>query len=144
MVRRLGLELFSDYVRILLSGAFQHSAYARIHLGNRAWVPVALWHYLLICEARGARPCPFFDPSYAGAAPRLSEGESAFAAFLSDGAVAQAAAEFDAAWYASQNCPPAVPGLSPWHHYRRYGLPALKDPAPDVSISFFLSRTSRS
>ncbi|MDR3372228.1 MAG: DUF707 domain-containing protein, partial [Ancalomicrobiaceae bacterium] len=100
---------------------------------------IALAHYLLVGEARGCRPTPFFDPDHARAAHTGPAGTSVFACFLAAGATGPAAAEFDADWYARQGGWSAASGLSPWQHYRRYGLPALKDPSPDVSIAFVLT-----
>ncbi|MDR3376510.1 MAG: hypothetical protein P4L98_22530, partial [Ancalomicrobiaceae bacterium] len=86
MSSRLGAGPIRSYFRILASGAFEHCAYARVHLGSRVWAPIALAHYLLVGEARGCRPTPFFDPDHARAAHTGPAGTSVFACFLAAGA----------------------------------------------------------
>ncbi|MCK0198009.1 hypothetical protein MWN34_13930 [Ancylobacter sp. 6x-1] len=125
------------YVRILASGVFAHSAYARVYLGSRLYLPFALVHYVAVGEARGNRPHPFFDPLYSPA--NLSAGGgAAFARFLSERRSGPACAEFDADWYVERHPQVAASGLSAWEHYRRHGLTHGEDPAPDVSLEWIL------
>ncbi len=51
-----------DYVRILRSGVFMHSAYAARNLDSRRRLPLALLHYLWRGEKAGHLADPFIDP----------------------------------------------------------------------------------
>jgi hypothetical protein len=122
----------------LASGQFRHADYAWLHLGSRYFAPLALLHYLLIGEARGFRPTPFFDPDFYGRHGGKGRG-NAFAAFLRQPDGAPACAEYEEAWYAAQNPDVATNGLSVWAHCQKHAIADLRDPSPSLSMEFVIT-----
>lgn len=112
---------------------FRAADYAWLHLGSRAWAPVALIHYVFWGEQRGFRPTPFFDPVYFSAHARVAPGENAFAAFLRAKKGAPACAEFDEDWFVARH-PDA--GDAPWDYLNVFGLAQKCDPSPKLSLAF--------
>ena len=127
---------FSDFVTILRSGLFMHSAYAKRYLGARYHLPLALGHYLLIGEARGHRPPPFYDPGFAG-----SRGIAGFAAYLRQRALwpLPPSPLFDPAHYRVTAGPGVSTGLeaNPLVDYWRRGFTADRDPSAGFDTAFF-------
>ncbi len=128
-----GLGFVRDYLRILRSGAFMHSAYANRYLGSRGRLLFALPHYLWRGEAAGHVGNPFVDPALRDATGR----RVGLAAVCRDveGSV-PASAKFDPAWYAARHLRHR-PGTSPFLHFWRRGFDADLDPAPGFDIAFF-------
>ncbi|MDR3521515.1 MAG: hypothetical protein P4L54_07870 [Acidocella sp.] len=127
-----------DFFTILRTGIFEHRFYARVYLGGSCAAPFALLHYLLRGEARGARPCHFFDPAYYRATLESTARGNLFATFLRSDDPMAPCAEFDAGWYCDHTPGVATSKLSPWRHFQKYGLAGWHDPAPDISLTFIL------
>jgi hypothetical protein len=128
-----------DFFTILRSRAFRHTQYARLYLGRSAAAPFALAHYLWVGEARGLRPCPFFDPVHRRKAldGAVIRG-NLFAAFLRSDDNIATCNEFDPHWYLAHTPETATSGLSPWRHFQKFGLATWTDPSPDISLKFVI------
>ncbi len=123
-----------DYVRILRSGVFMHSAYAARYLGSRLWLLVALLHFLWRGEAAGHLANPFIDPELRDPAGR----RIGLAAFCRDARSAPASALFDPAWYGARHLPKHAPD-HPFLHFWSKGFDEDLDPAPGFDLGFFKS-----
>ncbi len=123
---------FSDFVTILRGGVFMHSAYANRYLGARYHLPLALGHYLLVGEARGNRPHPFYDPAFAG-----RHGIAGLAAYLREPTLWDAPPSplFDPAHYRAGVG--ATAAGNPLVDFTRRGFAADRDPSPDFDTRFF-------
>ncbi len=124
----------SDFVTILRSGLFMHSAYANRYLGARYHLPLALGHYLLVGEARGNRPHPFYDPAFAKA-----QGIASLAAYLRrrDLWRSRPCALFDPAHYGAGVASPTGLDGNPLVDFARRGFAADRDPSAGFDIAFF-------
>ncbi len=125
---------FSDVVTILRSGLFMHSAYAKRYLGTRYYLPLALGHYLLVGEARGNRPHPFYDPAFAGC-----HGIAGLAAYLRKPALwdAPPCALFDPAHYRACAATGTRVAGNPLVDFTRRGFAAGRAPSPGFDARFF-------
>ncbi len=121
---------FPDFVTILRSGLFMHSAYANRYLGARYHLPLALGHYLLVGEARGNRPHPFYDPLFA-----KTRGIAGLAAYLRRPALwcLPPSPLFDPAHYRAT----APAGGNPLVDFSRRGFAADRDPSVGFDTAFF-------
>ena len=124
----------SDFVTILRSGLFMHLAYANRYLGARYHLPLALGHYLLVGEARGNRPHPFYDPAFA-----KGQGIASLAAYLRQRALWRLppSALFDPAHYGAGLGSPTSPGGNPLVDFARRGFVADRDPSAGFDTAFF-------
>ena len=122
----------SDFVTILRSGVFMHSAYADRYLGARYHLPLALGHYLVVGEARGNRPHPFYDPAFA-----KGQGIAGLAAYLRRRALwrSRPCALFDPAHYGA-SARTGVEG-NPLVDFARRGFAADRDPSAGFDTAFF-------
>ncbi len=120
--------------------AFWASLYARRRLLSDLAAPFAPVHYALIGESRGYRPNAFFDPatfrsraSIAGDASR-----SLLELYLArpEPNAPSPSAEFDQAWYISQNPDWAQSHPHPFLHFLERGLRAGKRPRRDIDVEF--------
>jgi len=113
--------------------------YARRRLGTeRAW-PLARLHYALIGEPRGYRPNGFFDPNFF----RLRAGLGARTSALLERYLARPeadapspSAEFDHAWYVSQNPDWRKTHPHPFLHFLEAGLAGGRRPRADIDVAF--------
>jgi hypothetical protein len=114
--------------------------YARRRLLSEHAAPFAAAHYALIGERLGYRPNGFFDPHYflkhasgvGGASRGLLELYLA-----EEGPKAHSpSAEFDHAWYMSQNPDWSRTHAHPFLHFLERGMPAGKRPRPDIDVAF--------
>jgi hypothetical protein len=114
--------------------------YARRRLLSEHLAPFAAAHYALIGERLGYRPNGFFDPHYfrkhAGGAQSANRG--LLERYLAEpGASAPSpSAEFDHAWYMSQNPDWSRTHPHPFLHFLERGMPAGKRPRPDIDVEF--------
>ena len=114
--------------------------YARRRLLSEYAAPFAAAHYALIGERRGYRPNGFFNPHYFR--NRASGVQSAtrglLELYLADpGPNARSpSAEFDHAWYMSQNPDWSRTHTHPFLHFLERGMPAGKRPRPDIDVEF--------
>jgi hypothetical protein len=119
--------------------AFWAHLYARRRLLSEYAAPFAPAHYALIGEQLGYRPNGFFDPRYFRARASVPRGESRglLELYLSQGADAPPpSAEFDQAWYVSQNPDWSRSHPHPFLHYLERGLRAGKRPRADIDVAF--------
>jgi hypothetical protein len=114
--------------------------YARRRLLSEHAAPLAPAHYALIGERRGYRPNGFFDPHYfrerASGAQSASSGLLEFYLARAEANAPQPSAEFDHAWYISQNPDWSQTHTHPFLHFLERGMPAGKRPRPDIDIEF--------
>jgi hypothetical protein len=120
--------------------AFWARPYARRRLLSEHLARFATAHYALVGERLGYRPNGFFDPHYfrnhASGAQSASRG--LLERYLAEpGANAPSpSAEFDHAWYMSQNPDWSQTHPHPFLHYLERGLPAGRRPRPDIDVEF--------
>ena len=120
--------------------AFWPRHYARRRLLSEHAAPFASAHYATIGERLGYRPNGFFDPRYfrerAGGARSASSG--LLELYLAEpGANAPSpSAEFDHAWYMSQNPDWSRTHPHPFLHFLERGMPVGKRPRPDIDVEF--------
>ena len=114
--------------------------YARRRLLSEHAAPFAPAHYALIGEGLGYRPNGFFDPHYfrerASSAGAASRG--LLAAYLArpDENAPPPSAEFDHAWYMSQNPDWSRSHPHPFLHFLERGMSMGKRPRPDIDVEF--------
>jgi hypothetical protein len=119
--------------------AFWSRLYAGRRLGTERAHALARLHYALVGERRGYRPNGFFDPDFF----RKSAGLSPQAAGLMERYLARAegdapapSAEFDHAWYASQNPDWRRTHPHPFLHFLEAGLRGARRPRADIDMAF--------
>ncbi len=113
--------------------------YARRRLLSHFAAPFAPLHYALIGESRGYRPNAFFDPSWFRAHANVaSANRGLLEAYLArpEPDAPSPSAEFDHAWYASQNPHWAQSHPHPFLHFLEHGLHAGRRPRPDIDVQF--------
>jgi hypothetical protein len=113
--------------------------YARRRLGSERAHKLAPLHYQLVGERLGYRPNAFFDPNFFRQAARLGQGKSGLIELYlkrPDANAPQPSAEFDHAWYASQNPDWSKTHPHPFLHFLERGLPGGKRPRPDIDLAF--------
>jgi hypothetical protein len=119
--------------------AFWSRQYALRRLGTERAQALAPLHYALIGERRGYRPNGFFDPRFfqqaAGLGPDVRGLMELYLA-RPEADAPPPSAEFDHAWYVSQN-----PGWSrthphPFLHFLEKGLPGGRRPRADIDMAF--------
>ena len=120
--------------------AFWARLYARRRLLGDLAAPFAPTHYALIGEGLGYRPNAFFDPAHFRARANIGKDRSRG---LLELYLARAepngpspSAEFDHAWYASQNPDWAQSHPHPFLHFLERGLQAGRRPRPDIDVAF--------
>ena len=120
--------------------AFWARLYARRRLMSELAAPFAPTHYALIGEKLGYRPNAFFDPHYfrdrAGIA--RNSGESLLALYLArpEANAPSPSAEFDHAWYVSQNPDWMESHPHPFLHFLESGMRNGRRPRPDIDLKF--------
>jgi hypothetical protein len=120
--------------------AFWARLYARRRLISDLAAPFAPLHYALIGERLGYRPNAFFDPdafrANANIAKDANRGLLELYLARPEPNAPSPSAEFDHAWYASQN--PDWPNSHPhpFLHFLERGLQAGKRPRPDIDVQF--------
>ena len=119
--------------------AFWSRLYAGRRLGTERAHALAPLHYALVGERRGYRPNGFFAPDFF----RKSAGLSPQAAGLMERYLARAeadapspSAEFDHAWYASQNPDWSRTHPHPFLHFLEVGLQTGRRPRADIDMAF--------
>ena len=117
--------------------AFWSRLYARRRLGTeRAW-PLAPLHYALIGEPQGFRPNGFFDPRFFRENTGLTARASGLLElYLAKPEAGAPSAEFDHAWYASQNPDWRQTHPHPFLHFLEAGLRSGRRPRPDIDMAF--------
>ena len=119
---------------------FWATHYARRRLLSERAAPFAAAHYAMIGERRGYRPNGFFDPRYflkhASGAQSASRG--LVERYLAEGGpnAPSPSAEFDHAWYMSQNPDWSRTHPHPFLHFLERGMAAGKRPRPDIDVEF--------
>jgi hypothetical protein len=120
--------------------AFWARPYARRRLLSEHLARFATAHYALVGERLGYRPNGFFDPHYFRNHARGAQSASRglLERYLAEpGANAPSpSAEFDHAWYMSQNPDWSQTHPHPFLHYLERGLPAGRRPRPDIDVEF--------
>jgi hypothetical protein len=118
--------------------AFWARLYARRRLLSHLAAPFAPLHYALIGESRGYRPNAFFDPSYFRAHANIAQGSirGLLEAYLAHPETTSPSAEFDHAWYVSQNPDWARSHPHPFLHFLEHGLRAGRRPRVDIDVEF--------
>jgi hypothetical protein len=120
--------------------AFWARLYARRRLFSEIAAPFAPLHYALIGERRGYRPNAFFDPSYFRAHANIAQDatRTLLEAYLGrpEPNAPSPSAEFDHAWYVSQNPDWAQSHPHPFLHFLEHGLRAGRRPRADIDIEF--------
>ncbi len=119
--------------------AFWARLYARRRLRSELAAPFAPTHYALIGEKRGYRPNAFFDPHYFRDHTNVAQnsGRSLLAAYLArpEANAPSPSAEFDHAWYVSQN-PDWTSHPHPFLHFLESGMRNGRRPRPDIDLEF--------
>ena len=119
--------------------AFWSRLYARRRLGTERAHALAPLHYALIGERLGYRPNGFFDPRFfrgrMGLGARASGLLELYLARAEAGAPSPSA-EFDHAWYVSQNPDWRRTHPHPFLHFLEAGLPSGRRPRPDIDMAF--------
>jgi hypothetical protein len=111
--------------------------YARRRLLSHFAAPFAPLHYALIGERRGYRPNAFFDPSWFRAHAKIADASRGLlGAYLAHPEPASPSAEFDHAWYVSQNPDWAQSHPHPFLHFLEHGLRAGRRPRADIDVEF--------
>ncbi len=120
--------------------AFWAPHYARRRLLSERAAPFAAAHYALIGERLGYRPNGFFDPYYfrKQANGARSPSRSLLEHYLAGGGpnAPSPSAEFDQAWYLSQNPDWSRTHAHPFLHFLERGMPAGRRPRPDIDVEF--------
>ncbi len=120
--------------------AFWARLYARRRLISEHAAPLAPIHYALIGERLGYRPNAFFDPVYVR--ERANIGKDANRGLLEvylarpEPDAPSPSAEFDHAWYASDNPDWARSHPHPFLHFLEHGLRAGRRPRADIDLEF--------
>jgi hypothetical protein len=114
--------------------------YARRRLLSEHAAPFAPAHYALIGERLGYRPNGFFDPQYFRKHARGAQSASRglLELYLAEPGpnAPSPSAEFDHAWYMSQNPDWSRTHPHPFLHFLERGMPAGKRPRPDIDVEF--------
>ncbi len=114
--------------------------YARRRLLSEHAAPLAPAHYALIGERRGYRPNGFFDPNHfrkvANGAQNATRGLLELYLAEPGPNAPSPSAEFDHAWYISQNPDWNRTHTHPFLHFLERGMPAGKRPRPDIDVEF--------
>jgi hypothetical protein len=120
--------------------AFWARHYARRRLLSERAALLAPAHYALVGEKLGYRPNAFFDPhhfrKHANGARSASRGLLELYLAQPEANATSPSAEFDHAWYVSQNPDWSRSHPHPFLHYLERGLPAGKRPRPDIDVAF--------
>ena len=120
--------------------AFWARLYARRRLLSELAAPFAPMHYALIGEKLGYRPNAFFDPHYfcdhTNVARNSSRGLLALYLARPEANAPSPSAEFDHAWYASQNPDWIRSYPHPFLHFLETGLRNGRRPRPDIDLEF--------
>ncbi len=120
--------------------AFWARHYARRRLLSEHAAPFAPAHYALIGERLGYRPNGFFDPKYfrRRASGARSAGRGLLELYLAEPGpnAPSPSAEFDHAWYVSQNPDWNRNHPHPFLHFLERGMPAGRRPRPDIDVEF--------
>ena len=97
-------------------------------------------HYVLIGERLGYRPNAFFDPHYfrdrAGVARNSSRGLLELYLARPEAAAPSPSAEFDHAWYVSQNPDWMRSHPHPFLHFLESGMRDGRRPRADIDLEF--------
>jgi hypothetical protein len=116
--------------------AFWARLYARRRLMSELAAPLAPAHYALIGESRGYRPNAFFDPHWFRNRAKIT-GRGLLDLYLARPEPGPSpSAEFDHAWYASENPGWAKSHPHPFLHFLEHGLRAGRRPRPDIDLEF--------
>jgi hypothetical protein len=133
MVLRIGLPEASRR-------AFWARLYARRRLMSEAAAPFASTHYALIGEKLGYRPNAFFDPrcfrDCANVTRNLSRGLLELYLARPEANAPSPSAEFDHAWYVSQNPDWIQSHPHPFLHFLERGMREGRRPRPDIDLEF--------
>ncbi|MBV8103350.1 MAG: DUF707 domain-containing protein [Hyphomicrobiales bacterium] len=119
--------------------AFWSRLYARRRLGTERAQALAAPHYALIGERLGYRPNGFFDPKFFRQAAALdSKATGLMQRYLArpEPDAPPPSAEFDHAWYASQNPDWSRTHPHPFLHFLEVGLQAGRRPRSDIDMAF--------
>jgi hypothetical protein len=120
--------------------AFWARLYARRRLLSERAAGLAPAHYALIGEKLGYRPNAFFDPRYFRDRADIarSSGRGLLELYLArqEANAPSPSAEFDHAWYASQNPEWARTHPHPFLHFLEDGLRTGRRPRPDIDLEF--------
>jgi hypothetical protein len=120
--------------------AFWARLYARRRLKSEAAAPFAAAHYALIGERLGYRPNAFFDPSYfrdrANVARNSGRGLLQLYLARPEANAPQPSAEFDHAWYVSQNPDWFSSHPHPFLHFLERGMREGRRPRRDIDLEF--------
>jgi hypothetical protein len=123
----------------LAQRAFWIRLYARRRLGTERAHVLAPLHYALIGERLGYRPNGFFDPNlFRKSAGLGSKATGLMELYLArpESSAPRPSAEFDHAWYASQNPEWTKTHPHPFLHFLEIGLRAGRRPRPDIDMAF--------
>jgi hypothetical protein len=119
--------------------AFWSRLYARRRLGTERAHALASLHYTLLGERLGYRPNAFFDPVFfceaAGIGQRTGGLIELYLARTEPSAPSPSA-EFDHAWYVSQNPDWIESHPHPFLHFLESGLRRGRRPRPDIDLQF--------
>ena len=120
--------MIADFMLIMRSGLFMHSAYANRYLGSRIRLWQSLAHYVLVGEANGNLPNAFFDPAFA-----RQQGVRGLAAYLRDSSLWTRAlsVHFDPAHYA------ATADTNPLADFHKRGFARNRHPSASFDTAFF-------
>ena len=119
--------------------AFWSRPYALRRLGTEQAFALAPLHYALIGERLGYRPNGFFDPNFFREKAGLgAKTGGLLGLYLAAGAAngPSPSAEFDEAWYASQNPEWRKTHPHPFLHFLEVGLPSGLRPRGDIDMAF--------
>ena len=120
--------------------AFWARLYARRRLIGDLAAPLAPAHYALIGESLGYRPNAFFDPAHFRRSAKIArDAERGLLELYLNRPEPNApspSAEFDHAWYASQNPDWANSHPHPFLHFLEQGLQAGRRPREDIDVAF--------
>jgi hypothetical protein len=128
----------SPALRAMARRAFWSRLYARRRLGTERAHALAPLHYALVGERRGYRPNGFFDPDFFRKAAGLaSNAGGLMERYLAEPeAGVSPSAEFDHAWYASQNPDWMRTQPHPLLHFLESGLREGRRPRADIDMGF--------
>jgi hypothetical protein len=120
--------------------AFWARHYARRRLMSELAAPFAPTHYALIGEKLGYRPNAFFDPHYfrdrANVARNSNDGLLALYLARPEAKAPSPSAEFDHAWYISENPDWMQSHTHPFLHFLESGLRKGRRPRADIDLEF--------
>lgn len=125
----------------MMSPASRRALWARLYACRRLVseyaAPFAPAHYALIGERLGYRPNAFFDPSWFRKQGKIG-GRGLLDRYLArpEPDAPSPSAEFDHAWYASENPDWAETHPHPFLHFLEQGLRTGRRPRPDIDLEF--------